>query len=185
MRTVLTGDLGRRLSAVAALGVVLAVDAVLAAGQRPIVVVGLLDEPAHLLTAWLVLAALLPDRHGDLLPWALLGAVVIDVDHVPLYLWGVGAADGGRPVTHSLSTVVLLLVLSTGRRLRTPVLGLALGVPLHLTRDLFTGPGVPLFWPTSDANLLLPYPVYAGLLCVVTAVVVMRAGQSRRVSTAR
>ncbi len=51
MRTVPTGDLVRRLSAVAALGVVLAVDAVLAAGQWPVVVVGLLDEPAHLLTA--------------------------------------------------------------------------------------------------------------------------------------
>ncbi|RFU22371.1 hypothetical protein [Geodermatophilus marinus] len=126
----------RGLTAVAALAVVLTLDTVAAARPWPLVVVGVLDEPAHLLTAWLLLTALLPERHRDLFPWALLAAVLIDLDHVPLYLWGVGAVtEFGRPVTHSLSLVVVLLALSwTGRRLRTPLGGLALGVLVHLAR---------------------------------------------------
>ncbi|HYO35280.1 MAG TPA: metal-dependent hydrolase [Geodermatophilus sp.] len=182
MRTVPTGDLVRRLSAVAALGVVLAVDAVLATGQWPVVVVGLLDEPAHLLTAWLVLAALLPDRHGDLLPWALLGAVVIDVDHVPLYLWGVGTATGsGRPITHSLATVVALLALSrVSRGLRMPLCGLAVGLLLHLVRDLATGPGVPLLWPLTGTGVLVPYAGYAALLGLLALAIALRSGDGQR-----
>ncbi len=185
MRALASGDRARRLSAVVSLAVVLTVDVVLTARPWPLCIVGLLDETAHLLTAWLFLAALLPERHRDLLPWALLGAVVIDLDHLPLYAWDVGAAtDTGRPVTHSLSTVVLLLVLSAGRRLRTPLRGLALGVLLHLTRDLFTGPGVPLLWPASGASLLAPHPVYVVLLCAVTAAAVLRPGRPRAVTTA-
>jgi hypothetical protein len=68
---------------------------------------GLLDESAHLATAWRFLAAFLPKRDRALLLWVLLGSVVIDVDHVPLYRWHLLAAGpGSRPVTHFLATVV-------------------------------------------------------------------------------
>ena len=110
------------------------------------------------------------------MPWALLGAVVIDVDHIPLYVWDVGTADPeGRPVTHSLTVVLVLLALSRlPGRLRTPLSGLALGVLLHLVRDIVTGPGASLFWPIAGTSVLLPYPLYAGVLCLAAAWAVLR-----------
>ena len=60
-------------------------------------------------------------------------------------------------------------------------------------RDMATGPGVPLLWPLLPENLLLPYPVYAGLMVVsmVEATVVqfqrplVTAGRTRRQSGQR
>jgi inner membrane protein len=133
--------------------------------------VALLDEPAHLLTAWLLLSVL-PLRRRVPWPWALVGAVAIDVDHVPLYLWHVGTAtENGRPVTHGLLTLLALAAAALGvRRLRVPLLGLVCGVALHLVRDLGTGPGVPLVWPLSDASVLVPYAWYVALLAAATVV---------------
>jgi inner membrane protein len=142
-----------------------------------VVMTGILDEPAHLLTAALFLAAFLPWRACAAAPWALAGAVLIDLDHVPLYLWGALTAEGsGRPVTHSLTTVLVLAcagVLSRGRS-RTILTGLSLGIGLHLVRDLGTGPGVPLWWPTDAHSVRLPYLAYVIALAVVTAVAVGR-----------
>ena len=77
--------------------------------------------------------------------------MLIDLDHVPQYVgWHVlRAAPSGRPLTHSLLTVGVLLVLAAGsRRLRLPFLGMAFGVALHLLRDASEGrAGVPLLWP--------------------------------------
>jgi inner membrane protein len=132
---------------------------------------GALDEPGHLLTAWLVLNAV-PAARGRIWRWALLGAVLIDLDHVPLVLWGGPVTEfGGRPVTHSLATVAVLAAAALAApRLRIPAGGLAVGVLLHLLRDLATGPGVPLLWPLRPENVLVPYWVYA-LLVVAAAVV--------------
>lgn len=128
----------------------------------PLPLEGLRDAAAHLLTAWLFLAAV-PAVVPQLAVWALVGSVVIDLDHIPLYVWHVGAVtDGGRPITHSLATIVVLVALAgADRRLRTPLLGLALGVVLHFVRDVATGPGLPLVWPLSVDNVQVPYPVYA------------------------
>jgi inner membrane protein len=108
---------------------------------------------------------------------------LIDLDHVPFYLWGALLADpNGRPVTHSLATVVVLLALSAVRRLRVPALGLALGVLLHLARDLATGPGVPLLWPLVDRSVLLPYAGYAvalTVIAVIAALAALRASRAR------
>lgn len=159
-----------------ALALVGAIDGLLAWRAWPIVVHGALDESAHLLTALVLLAALLPARLRHLLPWALLGIVAIDVDHLPLYFWGVGAAAGsGRPVTHSLLTIAVLLGgAALLRRLRAPLAGLAVGVALHLVRDLATGPGVPLLWPLSDTAVTAPYAGYLGVLAIGTAAAVVR-----------
>jgi inner membrane protein len=173
----LPGPAWSALVAAAALAGILLLDGVTALHHWPLPVLGLLDEPAHLLTAGLVLAAVLPVRAARVVPWVLAGAVLIDLDHVPLYLWGALSVDGSeRPVTHSLSTVAVLAVLGVaGRgRVRTALLGLTAGVLLHLVRDLGTGPGVPLGWPVVPGNVLLPYGLYLATLAVVTAAVIVR-----------
>jgi inner membrane protein len=164
-----------RLSVIAALTVVLALDAVVDK-DWPLPLVGLFDEIGHLATAWVLLVALLPYKYQSLAPWALLGAVLIDVDHIPLYLWDVAATHPeGRPITHSLTFVLVLLALSRlHRRLRTPLSGLALGVLLHLLRDIVTGPGASLFWPIDETSVLVPYSLYVGVLCLAAAWAVLR-----------
>jgi inner membrane protein len=161
-----------------------AIDAVLAYRNWPVPVTALLDEPAHLLTAAVLLVAVLPARALPIAPWALAGAVLIDVDHVVLYLPGpVHAHVDGRPVTHSVATVLILGLAGTAARgrWRTALLGLATGVSLHLARDLAApigGPGVALLWPASTDALVLPYPGYLAVLVTALAVVAVR--QSRR-----
>ncbi|MGY5891587.1 metal-dependent hydrolase [Blastococcus deserti] len=150
----------------------------------PVPVVALLDEPAHLLTAWLVLSALPGERPRAWVPWALVGAVAIDVDHLPLYLSSADvAAPGGRPFSHSPATLAVLAVTAAGTRgrLRTAALGLAGGVVLHLLRDLATGPGVPLLWPLTDAGVRVPYAAYLAVLAAVAGVAAARRyGAARR-----
>jgi inner membrane protein len=161
----------------AALALVAGLDAISDASDPSLLLLGLLDEPAHLATAWLFLAAFLPTRARALGPWALVGAVAIDVDHVPLYLWhALAAAPGARPVPHSLLTVAVLAGAAAvaSPRLRSPLLGLALGVVLHLVRDLATGPGVPLLWPLGPAKVTVPYAAYLLVLAVVAVVAVVR-----------
>jgi inner membrane protein len=142
----------------------------------PLPVVGLLDEPGHLLTAWLFLAASPRARRRLDLRWVLLGAVAIDIDHLPLYLWGaLSSSPGGRPVTHSLITVLVLLVVAAlSRRLRTAATGVAVGVLLHFVRDVATGPGLLLAWPLCSGSALLPYGLYIGVVTAATALAVAR-----------
>jgi inner membrane protein len=170
-----TGSVRHAVAPALAILGILAVDLVSAAQRWPLLVTGLLDEPAHLLTAWLGLAALRP-ANARIWPWALLGAVLIDVDHIPLYLWGgpVGA-EGGRPVSHSLVVVVALVVAARALpKVRVPLAGLAIGVLLHLSRDLATGPGIPLAWPFLVDNSHVPYPAYLVFLVLLAAVATIR-----------
>jgi inner membrane protein len=169
--------------AVAGLAAVLGLDAVLAARHWPVPVVGLLDEPAHVLTAGLLVLGVCPRLRNDTVAWVLAGAVVIDLDHVPLYLWGQPVAHaGGRPVSHSLATAALLLLVAVpaAGRARRALVGLGTGVLLHLVRDTVSEPGVPLFWPLSPRDVELPYAVYGGLLAVATATAVSRWISGRR-----
>ena len=141
-------------------------------------VTGLLDEPAHALTALIILLAVPAASLGGIWLWALLGSVIIDLDHMVLYLvWSGFSVDGGRPPTHSLLVVAALLAGAALTKWRTPLLGLAVGVLLHLSRDIAASPGVPLFWPLVPRNFILPYPLYVGGLLLATAagtVVVLR-----------
>jgi inner membrane protein len=141
--------------------------------QWSVPVTGLLDEPAHVLTAALLLAAFLPVSASAVVPWVLAGAVLIDLDHIPLYLWGALASDQyGRPVSHSAATVVLLACAGAFSRggLRRALLGLSLGVAMHLVRDLGTDPGVPLWWPIGQHSVLVPYPIYFCTMVVVAGI---------------
>ena len=165
------------LLCLAGLALILLLDWAQQARSWSVPVTALLDEPAHLVTAALVLLAFLPWRARALAPWALAGAVLIDLDHIPLYLWGGLTADGhGRPITHSLTTVLVLALVGLAARgsLRTAFFGLSLGVGLHLVRDVATGPGVDLWWPVATHSVLLPYPGYVVAMTVVTAVAVVR-----------
>jgi inner membrane protein len=167
----------------AAVALIWLLDAARAARSWSTLAIAVLDEPAHLATAALLLAAVLPWRERALAGWALAGAVLIDLDHVPLYLWGALTIDGhGRPVPHSLATVLVLAAAGWAARgrVRTALLGLALGVGLHLVRDLATGPGVPLWWPLATQTVLLPYAVYLTAMGAVAVVVVGRAVLAHR-----
>jgi inner membrane protein len=158
----------------AALGVILLLDLVRSAQRWPFPVVGVLDEPAHVLTAVLILIALPVSRLQPLWGWALVGSVAIDLDHIPLYVVGdVVAGAGGRPVTHSLVSVAALLALAAAfPRTRVALAGLALGVLLHFSRDVATGPGLPLLWPLPG-RVELPYSVYVGMLVLATSAAVL------------
>lgn len=167
---------------------VLALDAVGALRAWPVVVVGALDEPAHLATAAVLLLAAADRRklarHQAAVLTALACSMAIDVDHLPVYLGAERFADGGRPATHSLLTVGTLLVAAAlARRARPVLLGAATGVCLHFVRDLGTGPGLPLLFPFTWAEVRVPYPVYVGLLAAagVAATVRLRR-QGRRMT---
>lgn len=149
-----------------AVGLVFAVDAVFNRYTPPLAVAALMDESAHAITALLWLGALGLRRRQFLIAGALLGAVFIDVDHLPLELgWDFLTRGTNRPYTHSLLAIggsVLVASLLTGPR-RQVVLGAAFGLATHVIRDMATG-GVPLYWPIAVHRVTIPYVVYAALL---------------------
>lgn len=150
----------------ALVGAIAVLDLVNRATPFQVLLTGLLDEPAHLATAALVLLGVAGGprlaRHPVLTVSALAASMLIDIDHVPLYAGVPHIADGGgRPFSHSLTTVAVLgaVWLATGRR--WPVLaGAAIGVCLHFVRDVATGPGLQLFWPATSEVIRLPYAWY-------------------------
>src|SRR4051812_534468 len=128
-----------------------------------------LDEPAHLATAALLLAAAGTLRQSRAVLFALTASVAIDADHLPLYA-GAPMGAQGRPPTHSLVTPIVLAVAGLAvRRWRSELLGCAVGVGLHLVRDIATGPGIPLAWPITGRAFEVPYPAYLALLVAAAA----------------
>jgi membrane-bound metal-dependent hydrolase YbcI (DUF457 family) len=103
--------------------------------------------------------------------------VAIDADHIPQHL-GTQALTAGtpRPYTHSLLTLVVLgLGAVVWRRRREVLLGLCLGVTIHLWRDLSEpGSGVALLWPLSDRGFALAHWSYVAGVVVATAVAAAR-----------
>ena len=157
---------------------VLAVDGLLRAVPVPRVVLGLLDEPAHLATTALLLTAWTALRARPLpravVVGALAASVVIDLDHVPQDLLGSSVLTDGtpRPYSHSLTTAGALGAAAWAVRARPAagyLTGGALGVLLHLWRDLATGQ-VSLLWPLTPAAAAVPYLLYAGSLAVAATV---------------
>jgi inner membrane protein len=148
------------------------------------VVIGLLDEPAHLATGALVLLAVAGPSwlllHRLFACTALFFAMAIDADHIPYYLGVRFIVDDGRPLPHSLATVLLLLLIGavlpvrSFPRLRPVVLGAGAGVALHLIRDVGNGPGLPLFWPFTTANVIVPYGIYAAAIVLFAVLASVR-----------
>ncbi len=137
---------------------------------------GPLDEIAHLSTMIIILWALGPRVcRPTLWPAALVASVAIDVDHIPDRLGARWLTDGTpRPYTHSLLTVMLVLLLAWGwRRHRDVLLAIALGIGVHFFRDLAEpGNGVALLWPLSNRGVSVPHALYAGAVvgCLLAAV---------------
>lgn len=165
-----------RFLAAMAVGLVFAIDTLLARGGEPRAIEALLDEPAHAATALLFLAALRPrplKGHGL---GVVLGAVLIDVDHVPMGLgWDVLTRGTNRPYSHSLLTLIGVMVVASCLRggRRQLAFAVAFGLAAHLVRDMATG-GVPLFWP-SAARVRLPYGAYTAILLAAVALAAWRA----------
>jgi inner membrane protein len=139
---------------------------------------GPLDETAHLLTTLIVLWAIGGVVWERLLIPALIASVVIDLDHIPKELGYDFFTQGTpRPYTHSLLTIAIVLVAAwCWRRRRTVLLGIALGLALHLWRDTAEpASGVSLLWPVSDHSFSTSQASYLVLMAVAFAVGMRRS----------
>jgi inner membrane protein len=152
---------------------------------------GIGDESAHLLTAALALSAWYAIRRTrpprEFIGSALIFALLIDSDHVPGELFHNDLISRGtyRPYGHTLlvvATILMIAALAPKGRVRNVVRGSAIGVALHLLRDLPTG-GVPLFWPIVNWTVRYPYSMYGAILLASAAapfLMTLRRGSAHR-----
>ena len=133
---------------------------------------GPLDEVAHLTTGALGLLALacFIDAPRRFYVAGLIASVAIDLDHIPLYL-GLGNPEQ-RPVTHSLTTVlVVVIAAAVSRRHRAVLAGAATGLLIHLARDVAEGPpGVRMLWPLQDTAWTASFWWFLGMIITFTVV---------------
>jgi inner membrane protein len=167
--------------ALACLATVAVADWTIRRRRPPWILVGLLDEPAHLATAGLVLVNLKPQTSE----WAagfMAGGALPDLDHVPLALSRVHPdIDDPRPVTHCLlavSPLALAAALMPAGAVRDTTAGAAAGTLVHFARDLAVGTGVALFQPLSRRSLKVPYALYAAGLTALALRAVMAAHEA-------
>ncbi|MFZ0043856.1 MAG: metal-dependent hydrolase [Solirubrobacteraceae bacterium] len=143
---------------------------------------GPLDESAHVLTALFVVWAIGGRVFDRLLVPVLVASVAIDLDHLPGEL-GYDFLTRGtpRPYTHSLLTIAILLVASAfWTRRRELLLGAALGVAIHLWRDMAEpGSGVALLWPFSDASWGYSHAIYLAAMALIVAAAMRRSLRTR------
>ena len=139
--------------------------------------VGGLDEIAHLATGILAITGLARQRPPRFAGSLLLASVAIDLDHIPLWM-GIKRLNRGtpRPYPHSLLTllvVAMLGILWRGQRLA--VLGAFVGIALHFWRDL-SGPGggVALLWPVTRRSFSVGYPWYAITIAILVILTIRR-----------
>jgi inner membrane protein len=156
---------------------VLAADLVIWRASIPQLVLGTADEICHLVTAAVIVSAwpaFVGEPRRIRLPAALAASVLLDLDHVPKDLFGVDLLTAGtnRPYGHSALAIIVCCALAVALRRSASASslawGTALGIALHLVRDLATG-GVPLGWPAASAAVSYPYPLYVLLLLVAAA----------------
>jgi len=152
---------------------------------------GMVDEPAHLATALVVLGAITRFRGAPPEPkfgWTMLAcAVLIDLDHVPAE-FGITALTNGtaRPYTHALWMVIALVVAwAVARRLTIRagrprpataeliLAGAAWGVAAHFLRDIATAP-MSFWWPVTDTAVQVPYWWYVVALLALIALPLRR-----------
>ena len=154
-------------------GVACGFDAANRAVQFGILRTGPLDEVAHLATAalgLLVLACFI-DAPRRFYVAALVASVAIDLDHIPPYLGLLGTQDQ-RPVTHSLATVAVFAgAAAVSRRHRAVLAGVAIGLLLHLARDIAEGPpGVRMLWPIQETAWTANYWWFLGMIILFASV---------------
>jgi hypothetical protein len=170
---------------VACLALVLVLDRFRERTRSSYLVLGLVDESAHLLTSVVGVLAVVAVRDGSVrrswIAAAVIAGNLIDIDHVPQVLGSrILTERTPRPYSHSLTLLALLLALRSCLRGRasSALLGAAFGVGGHLLRDLGTA-SVALFWPVSYRAVRLPYAAYVAVLVTTAAVPMLRAGVSR------
>lgn len=156
-------------------GSVLAFDSFLSFLSPPVYIQALLDEPAHIATTLLFLRASSSRFPPAFVGAALLSSVLIDLDHIPIYVGPAALApDAGRPYTHSLAGVVVFACATYLLGCPRPVmLGVAFGLASHLVRDMATGT-VWLLWPLSFSRYSMPYAIYVALLLSSLGLAVLR-----------
>jgi len=142
---------------------------------------GPLDETAHVVTTLLAIWAIRPQVDRRILWSALVASVAIDIDHIPGRLGADWLTAGTpRPYTHSLSVVAGALFASLlWKRRRRELLGIAVGVLLHLARDLAEG-GVPLWWPISRVGVSVPHVSYLAAMMLAILVCAYRCRRTTR-----
>lgn len=146
--------------------------------EPPTLFLGGADWIGHLATTAIIVAAIPRPLPRALIAGAFL-ALLIDLDHIPDLFADAGINDETpRPLSHSLVTVLVVGGTAAAVRARAPryadfALGVAIGVPMHLLRDVFTGPGVGLFWPL-DTVVEGPFLVYLAGLSLVALYAALR-----------
>ena len=154
-------------------GVALAFDAADRRVPFSVLASGPLDETAHLATGALGLLALacFVDAPRRFYVAGLIASVAIDLDHIPLYLGLLGNQDQ-RPVTHSLTTVLVIsLAAAVSRRHRAVLAGCVAGLLIHFARDIAEGlPGVRLLWPIRDTAWTASFWWFLAMIISFTAV---------------
>lgn len=144
-----------------------AVDAYLDRRQPPVPVMAALDWSCHHVWTVLALRALPDDALDAAAAPALATSIALDVDHLPIAAAMLrGELDLPRPRPHTFLTPLALAAL--GRR------HAAFGIAIHLTRDLFNGPGVDALWPLRSRQVRLP--VAAEAVVLATLVTLARRG---------
>jgi inner membrane protein len=172
-----------QVTAAVLVAIVLLADALLHLLDPPYPALGLLDEPAHLATAGLLVLAIAPERRAFVVS-ALVAAVALDLDHVPEEFGAdLLTRSTTRPVTHSLAGLALAGGLVALSRRPAIVAGVACGIGSHLLRDLATGGGIPLLWPLTDKEFQLPYAVYLAAVLAL-AVRLARSATLRKMKVA-
>jgi inner membrane protein len=153
-------------------GIALAFDAADRRVPFSVLASGPLDEVAHLATGALGLLALscFIDAPRRFYVAGLIASVAIDLDHIPLYL-GLGNPEQ-RPVTHSLATVlVVVIAAAVSRRHRAVLAGAATGLLIHFARDIAEGPpGVRMLWPLQDTAWTASFWWFLGMIIAFTVV---------------
>ncbi len=145
--------------------------------DHPLMVVGGLDEIAHLATGILAIAGLAHKRPPRFAGSLLVASVAIDLDHIPSYM-GIRWLNRGtpRPYPHSLLTLLIVAMLGTlWRGQRLVILGAFAGIALHFWRDL-SGPqgGVALLWPLTKRSFSVAYAWYA-ITIAILAILTIRS----------
>lgn len=138
--------------------------------DHPVMLVGGLDEIAHLATSILAITGLARQRPPRFAGSLLVASVAIDLDHIPSYM-GIKWLNRGtpRPYPHSLFTLLAVAMLGTlWRGQRVVIHGAVAGLALHFWRDL-SGPGggVALLWPLTKRSFSVAYPWYALTIAIL------------------
>jgi hypothetical protein len=148
--------------ALACLATIAVADTVLHRRKVPWLAIGIFDHPAHLATAELLAVNL--GRSKRWKQGLLAGALLPDVDHIPLALHPERPKKGDpRPHTHTPLAVVP--VAAAAAIWRNELLwGATAGMLTHYARDLAVGGGIPVM----GRSLRAPYSAYA-IACAVLA----------------